>query len=68
MRKREGRPTDKAILHGRAVDRTIRPLFPKGYRNDVQVVCRVVSVEKDNIPEILAINAASMALLLSSIP
>ncbi|WP_288477946.1 polyribonucleotide nucleotidyltransferase [uncultured Clostridium sp.] len=66
--KREGRPTDKAILHGRAVDRTIRPLFPKGYRNDVQVVCTVVSVEKDNIPEILAINAASMALLLSSIP
>ncbi len=66
--KREGRPSDKAILHGRAVDRTIRPLFPKGYRNDVQVVCTVVSVEKDNLPEILAINAASIALCLSSIP
>lgn len=66
--KREGRPSEKAILHGRAVDRTIRPLFPKGYRNDVQVVCTVVSVEKDNLPEILAINAASMALCLSSIP
>lgn len=66
--KREGRPSEKAILHGRAVDRTIRPLFPKGYRNDVQVVCTVVSVEKDNLPEILAINAASMGLCLSSIP
>ncbi|AOR23287.1 polyribonucleotide nucleotidyltransferase [Clostridium taeniosporum] len=66
--KREGRPSEKAILNGRAVDRTIRPLFPKGYRNDVQVVCTVVSVEKDNLPEILAINAASMALCLSSIP
>lgn len=66
--KREGRPSEKAILHGRAVDRTIRPLFPKGYRNDVQVVCTVVSVEKDNLPEILAINAASMGLCLSGIP
>ena len=66
--KREGRPSEKAILNGRAVDRTIRPLSPKGYRNDVQVVCTVVSVEKDNLPEILAINAASLALCLSSIP
>ncbi|GAA0078065.1 polyribonucleotide nucleotidyltransferase [Clostridium sp. CTA-5] len=66
--KREGRPSEKAILNGRAVDRTLRPLFPKGYRNDVQVVCTVVSVEKDNLPEILAINAASTALCLSSIP
>ena len=66
--KREGRPSEKAILNGRAVDRTIRPLFPKGYRNDVQVVSTVVSVEKDVLPEILAINAASLALCLSSIP
>ena len=66
--KREGRPSEKAILNGRAVDRTLRPLFPKGYRNDVQVVTTVVSVEKDNLPEILAINAASLALCLSSIP
>lgn len=66
--KREGRPSEKAILNGRAVDRTLRPLFPKGYRNDVQVVTTVVSVEQDNLPEILAINAASLALCLSSIP
>ena len=66
--KREGRPSEKAILHGRAVDRPLRPLFPNGYRNDVQVVCTVVSVENDNLPEILAINAASTALCLSSIP
>ncbi|WP_297518829.1 polyribonucleotide nucleotidyltransferase [uncultured Clostridium sp.] len=66
--KREGRPSEQSILHGRAVDRTIRPLFPSGYRSDVQVVCTVVSVEKDNLPEILAINAASTALCLSSIP
>ncbi|MNM55769.1 MULTISPECIES: polyribonucleotide nucleotidyltransferase [Clostridium] len=66
--KREGRPSENAILNGRAVDRPLRPLFPKGYRNDVQVVCTVVSVENDNLPEILAINAASTALCLSSIP
>ncbi len=66
--KREGKPSEKAILHGRAIDRPLRPLFPKGYRNDVQVVCTVTSVESDNAPEILAINAASMALCISSIP
>ena len=66
--KREARPSEKAILSGRAIDRPIRPLFPKGYRNDVQVVCTVLSVENDNLPEILAINAAATALLLSSIP
>lgn len=66
--KREGRPSEKAILNGRAVDRPLRPLFPKGYRNDVQIVCTVVSVENDNLPEILAINAASTALCLSSVP
>ncbi len=66
--KREGRPTEKAILHGRAIDRPLRPLFPKGYRNDVQVIATVMSVETDNLPEILAINAASTALLLSSVP
>ena len=65
--KREGKPTDGAILKGRAIDRSLRPLFPKGYRNDVQVVCTVVSVEEENLPEILAINAASTALCLSSI-
>ena len=66
--KREGRPSQHSILNGRAVDRTIRPLFPNGYRSDVQVVCTVVSVEMDNLPEILAINAASTALCLSSVP
>lgn len=66
--KREGRPSEKAILNGRAIDRPIRPLFPKGYRNDVQVVCTVVSVDQDNAPDILAMNAASMALYISSIP
>ncbi|MGL5150142.1 MAG: polyribonucleotide nucleotidyltransferase [Clostridium sp.] len=66
--KREGKPSDKAILNGRAIDRPLRPLFPKGYRNDVQVVTTVVSVEKDNVPDILAINAGSMGLMLSSLP
>ncbi|MGB4589875.1 MAG: polyribonucleotide nucleotidyltransferase [Clostridiaceae bacterium] len=66
--KREGRPSEKAILAGRAIDRPIRPLFPNGYRNDVQVVCTVMSIENDNLPDILAINAASIALLLSSVP
>lgn len=66
--KREGRPTENAILAGRAVDRPLRPLFPKGYRNDVQVVVTVMSVDQDNAPEILAINAAATALLMSSIP
>lgn len=66
--KREGKPSEKAILNGRAIDRPLRPLFPKGYRNDVQVVATVLSVEPDNLPDILAINAASMALCISSIP
>ncbi|MCR3758554.1 polyribonucleotide nucleotidyltransferase [Clostridium felsineum] len=66
--KREGRPSEKSILHARAIDRPLRPLFPKGYRNDVQVVCTVMSVEQDNLPEILAMNGASLALCLSDIP
>ncbi len=66
--KREGRPSEKAILSGRAIDRPLRPLFPNGYRNDVQVVCTVMSIENDNLPEILGINAAATALLLSSVP
>lgn len=66
--RREGRPSEKAILTARAIDRPLRPLFPKGYRNDVQIVCTVMSVEQDNQPEFLAMNAASIALLISSIP
>jgi polyribonucleotide nucleotidyltransferase len=66
--KREGRPSEKSILSARAIDRPIRPLFPKGYRNDVQIVCTVLSVERDNLPEVLAMNGASLALCLSSMP
>jgi polyribonucleotide nucleotidyltransferase len=66
--KREGRPSERAILTARGIDRPLRPLFPKGYRNDVQIVCTVLSVEQDNSPEILAMNAASIALCISSIP
>ncbi len=66
--KREGKPTEKAILSARAIDRPIRPLFPKGYRNDVQVICTVMSVDPDNQPDVLAINGASLALSISDIP
>lgn len=66
--KREGRPSEKAILSGRLVDRPIRPLFPKGYRNDVHVVATVMSVDQDNLPDVVAINGASAALHISDIP
>jgi polyribonucleotide nucleotidyltransferase len=66
--KREGRATDEAILSGRLVDRSIRPLFPDGMRNDVQVVTTILSVDEVNDPDILAINAASAALQISDIP
>lgn len=66
--KREGKPTEKAILSARAIDRPIRPLFPKGYFNDVQVVCTVMSVDTDTPPETLAMNGASLALCISDIP
>ncbi|MFA9398451.1 MAG: polyribonucleotide nucleotidyltransferase [Clostridiaceae bacterium] len=66
--KREGRPSENSILHARAIDRPLRPLFPKGYRNDVQIVCTLLSVDHDNAPDILAMNGASLALCLSSIP
>ncbi|WP_368487638.1 polyribonucleotide nucleotidyltransferase [Clostridium sp. BJN0013] len=66
--KREGKPSEKAILNARAIDRPLRPLFPKGYRNDVQVVCTVLSVDQDNLPNIVAMNGASLALCMSSIP
>lgn len=66
--KREGRPSEKAILSARLIDRPIRPLFPKGYRNDVHIVATVMSVDQDNIPDVLAINGASAALHLSGIP
>lgn len=66
--KREGKPTEKAILSARAIDRPVRPLFPKGYYNEVQVVCTVMSVDTDNPPEILAMNGTSLALGISDIP
>ncbi|HHX23968.1 MAG: polyribonucleotide nucleotidyltransferase [Tepidanaerobacteraceae bacterium] len=66
--KREGKPSEKAILSARVIDRPLRPLFPKGFRNDVQVVSTVLSVDQDNTPDIAAINGASCALCISDIP
>ena len=66
--KREGRPSEKAILTSRLIDRPIRPLFPKGFYNDVQVVATCMSVENDVQPDILAMNGASLALSISEAP
>lgn len=66
--KREGRPSDEAILNARLIDRSIRPLFPKDYKNEVQVIITVLSVDGENDPDILSICAASAALAISDIP
>lgn len=66
--KREGRPSEKAILTSRLIDRPIRPLFPKGFYNDVQVVATAMSVERDVTPDVLAMNGASIALSISEAP
>lgn len=66
--KREGRPSQKAILSSRLTDRPIRPLFPEGFRNDVQIVNLVMSVEQDNSPEIAAMIGTSAALTISDVP
>ena len=66
--KREGKPGDKAILTSRAIDRPLRPLFPKDFRNDVVVVATVLCVDQDNSPEIAAMIGASAALSISDIP
>ncbi len=66
--KREGRPTEKAILASRCIDRPIRPLFPKDLRNDVAVVTTVMSVEPDNDPVVTAMIGASIAISISSVP
>ncbi|MFH0969734.1 MAG: polyribonucleotide nucleotidyltransferase [Patescibacteria group bacterium] len=66
--KREGRPSDEAILTGRVVDRTIRPLFNSRMRNDVQVVITVLSIDGENDPDIISMIAASCALHISNIP
>jgi polyribonucleotide nucleotidyltransferase len=65
--RREGRPSDEAVLSGRVVDRTIRPLFPKGFKKDVQVIISVLSMEEYDT-DVLAVNAASLALAVSDIP
>ncbi|MCK4635588.1 MAG: polyribonucleotide nucleotidyltransferase [Candidatus Moranbacteria bacterium] len=66
--KREGRPSDEAVLTGRAVDRTIRPLFDMRMRNEVQVVISVQSIDGENDPDIISIIAASLALSISDVP
>lgn len=66
--RREGKPSEKAILTSRLIDRPIRPLFPKGYRNDVQVVATVLSVDIDHNPDTVAMIGSSIALSISSIP
>ena len=66
--KREGRPSEKAVLTSRLIDRPIRPLFPKGFRNDVQVVATVLSIDPDVNPDTIAMIGSSIALSISSIP
>lgn len=68
FKKREGRPSDKAILTSRLIDRPLRPLFPKGFYNDVSVVATALSVEPDHAPEVLAMLGSSFALSISDIP
>ncbi|MBU0878983.1 MAG: polyribonucleotide nucleotidyltransferase, partial [Candidatus Omnitrophica bacterium] len=66
--KKEGRPKDKEILSARLIDRSIRPLFPKGMFNEIQIIAMVLSSDGENDPDVLAINAASCALTISNIP
>jgi len=66
--KREGRPTEKEILTSRLIDRPLRPSFVKGYRNETQIIALVLSADGENDPDVLAINAASAALVISEIP
>ncbi len=66
--KREGRPTEKAVLTSRLIDRPLRPLFPKGFYNDVQVIATVMSVEQDVQPDVLAMIGSSIALSISEAP
>jgi polyribonucleotide nucleotidyltransferase len=66
--KREGRPTEKEVLTSRLIDRPIRPLFPKGWYNEVQIQSIVLSADGENDPDILAVNGASAALMVSDIP
>src|SRR5438445_9207863 len=66
--KREGRPTERAILTARMIDRPIRPLWPKGFRNEVHVVCTVLSADMVTAHDVLCINGASAALMISPLP
>src|SRR5215210_1465906 len=66
--KREGRPGERGVLTSRLIDRPNRPLFPDGMRHDVQVVAMPLSVDQDNPPDIIAMNAASAAITISDIP
>jgi polyribonucleotide nucleotidyltransferase len=66
--KREGRPTEREILTSRLIDRPLRPSFPKGYRQETQIIGLVLSADGENDPDVLAINAASAALVVSEIP
>jgi polyribonucleotide nucleotidyltransferase len=66
--RREGRPSEQAIIASRLTDRPLRPLFPEGFRLDVQVISTVLSVDQENDPTILSINGASAALVISDIP
>src|SRR5699024_2175224 len=66
--KREGRPSDNAVLTSRLIDRPIRPLFPDDFRNEVQIITTVMSVEQDCSPEMAAMLGASISLSISDIP
>ena len=66
--KREGRPSDNEILAGRLIDRSIRPLFPEGFKNEVQVFVTVLSADQENDADVLGVVAASAALSLSTVP
>ena len=66
--KREGKPSDNAVLIGRLIDRPIRPLFPKGYRQEIQVVATVLSMDPSFRPDVIAMIAASSALMLAGVP
>jgi polyribonucleotide nucleotidyltransferase len=66
--RREGRPSEKETLTSRLIDRPIRPLFPKGFMNEVQVICTVMSADKDQDPDVIAMIGAAAALAISGIP
>src|SRR5690606_7669585 len=66
--KREGRPSEAAVLAARLTDRPLRPLFPKGYRSETQIVTTVLSTDQENQPDVLSIIGASAALMLSPVP